>query len=383
MNINRKGMGRVKRLSVSLLTVLIGFFFPICVSVAGSKQSLPPGDYIFNSKSGDYEPFFPESERTVTDFVSDCDNSPGLQRNADQFGFIKTALMGKDGRCSLEYSESNKSKDSKLFGVGGFFALDGPCKKEDGKTCTGTGHLVLDQDLVITAAHVFQLPGTDVPVDFRSFRFVAKVWIPKQLRKDPNIAYEPRIYEIEDVHFGRADAGKSDTKDYAFVKLKERVGEFIGSGVYSANKSKKIRVSEGKWIKPLPFTKLFDSEKFNKPASTVGFHFDKSDAQKNCEPNQMFKHPEIPGLVVFNGDTLGGASGSAVAVPDRNNILTFAAIFTGQSIPYSQTEFEGDFDLARRYNYGIDGNEIYDEFMRYRKQKLGRTSLAPKWQSGK
>lgn len=374
---------RASLVKMAIVLVAVGilrpFFFATGTSLGRSvRGNLPPGDYIVDSLTGEPRPFFPDQSSKMTD-STECGNSSGIKKILKELGFIETALMGEDHRCDLSYEVDAPEEEKDLYGVGAFFAVGGPCKISDTKVCNGAGHLVIDQDLVVTAAHIFQNMETHEPVDFKDFRYVAKVFIPMKFRIDPRIAYEPRIYEIESVHFGRRDAHTSDPKDYAFVKLKERVGEFIGAGIDSSRQSKRTRVDESNWIRPLPFRKLSDKERFGKPAMTVGTHFDKADIQKNCEPNWLFKHPDKAGMVAFDGDMLGGSSGSSISVRDEDNILTFAAMFTGDSIPYSATEYSGDFDLRYRYNYGIDGNEIYDEFMLYRKKKLKRTSLTPIW----
>ena len=378
-------MVRTKSLRLSILTALFVFLFPICFSMAGSNRSLPPGDYIFNSKSGDYEPFYPDSERKVTDFVSDCDNSPGLQRNADQLGFIKTAIMGKDNRCPFFFDENANEEDKALYGVGEIFDFSRRCHARGGGICSGTGHLVIDEDFMITAAHVFlnHIDGEkDKYSDGKGFKFSAKVWIPEKLRKKSDEPYEWRSYEIQEVQYGSLNPRDPDHKDYAFVKLKEPVGVLVGKKGAQGKIGKKVVVDRRYWPKPLPFKPLDDS-RFSKPIQMVSLADQNSKIKdspfyKNCKPFRIYTDPHshlgpaFSNVLIHDGDTLDGSSGSALVVPDEQGVLTYNGVNIGGQILPTETEEEGNFHIENRRNFAIDGNSFYDEFMRFRR-KFGRS----------
>ena len=374
MKSDARMMVRTKSLNLSILTALFVFFFPVCFSMAGSNRPLPPGDYIFNSKSGDYEPFYPDSERKVTDFVSDCDNSPGLQRNADQFEFIKTAIMGKDNRCPIEYGPGASNEDKAFYGTGVLFDYSGECRNLQGARCSGTANLVIDGDIAISAAHVFRDERSGRYVDGKGYQFTIKVWVPPELRLDPNQAYEPRWYEIEEVTYGSLNPNDFPTKDYAFIKLKERAGKVVRKRTRDGKLvGKSVKVSDRYLVKPLPFKPL-DQKKKKKNASIMGFHQDRGAvAQKNCAPSRIMKSGKHgQEVLLFNGDMVSMSSGSAIAVPDEDGNLTFAALNIGDVLPEGQTEFDQiDFDPNGRYNVALDGDSFFDEFLAFRR-KYGR-----------
>ncbi len=156
-------------------------FSPVA-SIAQSNPSLPPGDYVYNPTTGSYVPFGGDPNRKRTGFVEDdysgrsagqkdtsygnfgqdCENTPGLSKNArqiEQVGrFIKTKIVGKDDRCPLRYGPDATDADRAMYGTGQIFDDEGQCgpKVKGVSKCTGTGHLVHGTDMVITSAHIFR-----------------------------------------------------------------------------------------------------------------------------------------------------------------------------------------------------------------------------------
>ena len=204
--------------------------------------------------------------------------------------------------------------------------------------------------------------------------------MPQKLRKNVSKPYEFREHEIEEVQFGNFNEMESDSshKDYAFVKLKERVGQLVrradGQGRESGHRQK---VPQSRLIQPLPFKK-FDREKIPNVGMYVGFQKDKKwEVQKNCEPFKFYQAPQgeghnlslSPGTILHDGDTTNRSSGSALTL-----LIDGQPHFTGVHVgSYSSGAInsEEDFDLYRRFNYGVDSNSFYEEFMAFR-QKWGR-----------
>jgi len=109
---------------------------------------------------------------------------------------------------------------------------------------------------------------------------------------------------------------------------------------------------------------------------SVGFQGDKGwKVQKNCEPFKFYKVPQRghtlndhPGTIIHDGDTLDVSSGSALVM-----LVDGKPHFTGVhegSYPGGVSD-EGEFDLYRRGNFGVDSNSFYEEFMAFRR-KWGR-----------
>jgi len=197
----------------------------------------------------------------------DCSNSPGLKkslRNFEGFTLTPAKIMGKDSRCPLPYGKKANSVDKMFYGVGAFLYIDKDraCQSIVGNPCRATGHLVADGDIVITTAHTFRDDNTGSRLSnkqiIKGFRYYAKVWVPRGLRRTVS-PYEFREYEIEEVQFGNDDEYANRGKDYAFVKLKERVGEWIGKLDAKGNKIEKYgrrKVPQSKLVPPLPFKKF-------------------------------------------------------------------------------------------------------------------------------
>ncbi|MCB0386666.1 MAG: hypothetical protein KDD43_14835, partial [Bdellovibrionales bacterium] len=207
--------------------------------------------------------------------------------------------------------------------------------------------------------------------------FSVKVWVPQQFRKNPNEPYEFRYYEIEDYEFGTSDEDREPNKDYAFIKLKERVGARVGplDQNWKEIKSQALPVPKDKQVPVLPFKKL-ERKALPNVVMTVGFSADKKfEVQKNCEPFKFYSVPSgthklqgVPGLLIHDGDTYSVSSGSALTLL-AGDIPHFAALHRG--FYPSGTPDYGEFDLYRRGNFAIDGNSFYDHFMEFRR-KFGR-----------
>jgi hypothetical protein len=371
---------------LALLMLLQILFLGLGFSQVQAQGNLPPGDWIINSKTGNPEPFYPNHKKS--DFVKDCENSPGIEKNLRQIGrFIPTAIMGNDGRCPFFFDENSSEEDKALFGVGEIGDYSRKCRAKGGGICTGTGHLVMDGDIVITAAHVFlnHIDGEiDKYSDGKGFKFSTKVWIPKELRQDPDVAYEGRNYEIESIQYGSLNPRDPDHKDYAFVKLKEPVGVSVGKRDANGKIGKKVAVDRKYWPKPLAFKPL-DDTRFSRKIEMVSLRDENgkikdSPFYKNCEPFNIYRDPHsdlgpaVKNLLILDGDTLDRSSGSALAVRDEQGVLTFTGInVSGQILP-TETETEGDFHIENRRNFAIDGNSFYEEFINFRK-KFGRREL--------
>lgn len=376
------------------LVLRILVIFGICLSIAPYFEAcaeevasgLPPGDWIVNPKTKKPEPFYPNHKKS--DFVKGCENSPGITKNLQQIGkFIPTAIMGNDSRCPYLFDENASEEEKTLYGVGEFFDFSRKCVAMGGKTCAGTGHLVIDGDIAITAAHVFlnyNNGETDKYVDGKGYKFSTKVWIPKDLRKNSDEAYEWRSYEVQEVKFGSLNPLEPDHKDYAFVKLKESVGVSVGKKDANGKIGKKVGVDRKYWPKPLPFKPL-DDKRFSKSAQMVGLHNEKRGFYKNCEPFKIYKDPNsglnvvADSLLALDGDTMDGSSGAAIAVPDENGVLTFTGVNVAERLLPTASDTEGDFHIENRINIAVDGNSFYEEFMKFRR-KFGRGETKEKTQ---
>ncbi len=369
---------------LALLIFLESFCLGLGFSKAYAQSGLPPGDWIINSKTGKPEPFFPNNKKT--DFVKGCENSPGIEKNLQQIGrFIPTAIMGNDSRCPFFFDENSSEEDKALFGVGEIGDYSRKCRARGGGICAGTGHLVMDGDILITAAHVFlnHIDGEiDKYSDGKGFKFSAKVWIPKELRKDPDVAYEWRSYEIESIQYGSLNPRELRHKDYAFVKLKEPVGVSVGKRDANGKIGKKVAVDRKYWPKPLPFKPL-DDTRFSKKIEMVSLRDENgkikdSSFYKNCEPFRIYRDPHsdlgpaIKNLLIHDGDMLDGSSGSALAVRDEQGVLTFTGVNVADRLLPGASLTEGDFHIENRVNFAVDGNSFYEEFINFRK-KFGRS----------
>ncbi|MBK8204778.1 MAG: hypothetical protein IPK68_21545 [Bdellovibrionales bacterium] len=62
---------------------------------------------------------------------------------------------GNDSRCPFFFDENSSEEDKALFGVGEIGDYSRKCRAKGGGICSGTGHLVMDGDILISAAHVF------------------------------------------------------------------------------------------------------------------------------------------------------------------------------------------------------------------------------------
>jgi len=110
----------------------------------------------------------------------------------------------------------------------------------------------------------------------------------------------------------------------------------------------------------------------------VGFQKDKNwEVQKNCEPFKFYQVPQgeghilslSPGTILHDGDSDKGSSGSALTL-----LIDGQPHFTGVhvgSYPSWASRSKGGFNLYHRFNYGVDANSFYEEFMAFR-QKWGR-----------
>lgn len=368
MKLNEREMGRTKSFNLSILTALFVFLFPICFSMAGSNRPLPPGDYIFNSQSGEYEPFYPDSERTVTDFVSDCDNSPGLQRNADQFRFIKTALIGEDDRCELQYGPKVDELEKSLYGVGLLMERGQGSGSREKRPRAGTAHLVGKRNILITNAHTFADAKTGIVAkeSYKQFVFFIKEWIPENKRKNLKIEYEFRGYRLKNVEFGTLSPETDPQNDYAFVELEMPVSESVEG----------VSITKGHQVKPLPFRKISRASTVS-GVYTVGFHRDKGMiAQKNCKPFGLYRVPRDhnlsrngdEGLIIHYGDTMPGASGSSIFVIDESGKPVFTGLHIG-STSYETDGGGGSYTSDKSdFNYAIDGNYIFEKFQSFVKK---------------
>ncbi|MCB0386847.1 MAG: hypothetical protein KDD43_15745, partial [Bdellovibrionales bacterium] len=358
-----------------------------------SGRQLPPGDYVVGSESS-FSQFGGQLIKPVLRWTEpadgsgasgwDCDNSPGLRKNLEQFGrFIPAAIMGEDSRCPLDYSSRASDVDKIFYGGGAvwYSGSDGGCQNFHGQRCRSTGNLVGDGDIFVASAHGFwdaqrrrRLSREEI---LTNFRFMVKVWVPPQFRRNPSESYEFRAYEIEDVEFGTHDEFRNPEKDYALVKLKKVVGAEVGRpddrGIDIP--STVVSVPKDKQVVPLPF-KRFDRKKVPNVVMTAGFQGDKKWVmQKNCKPFQLYDPPNAshplaahPGLLAHDGDTNGIASGSALTLLVDGK-PHFAAVHIG-SEPEGGA-LEGGFDINTRYNYAVDGQSFYDHFMEFRR-RFGR-----------
>jgi hypothetical protein len=293
--------------------------------------------------------------------------------------------MGNDGRCPFFFDENSSEEDKALFGVGEIGDYSRKCRAKGGGICSGTGHLVMDGDILITAAHVFlnHIDGEiDKYSDGKGFKFSAKVWIPRELRKDPDVAYEWRSYEIESIQYGSLNPRELLYKDYAFVKLKEPVGVSAGRRDANGKIGKRVSVDRKYWPKPLAFKPL-DDTRFSKKIEMVSLRDENgkikdSPFYKNCEPFNIYRDPHsdlgpaIKNLLIHNGDMLDGSSGSALAVRDEHGVLTFTGVNVADRLLPDASLTEGDFHIENRVNFAVDGNSFYEEFINFRK-RFGRS----------
>ena len=372
---------------LALTLTALGFLMVSTLAQAGSKKQ-PRGDYIVgDSAQSLYGNLVQNANLTWNEPINgagwDCNNTPGLSKNLSQFGLVqKAAIMGDDSRRPLPYGNNRTKIDEMFYGVGTFFYMgdDGGCKNLRGKRCKTSGHLVIDRDMVITTAHTFRDDATGQRLSdeqIKNFRYYVKVWVPKALRKKQSVEYEFREFEIEEVQFGNHDEYKYAQKDYAFVKLKERVGEMVGptDNQGREDKRRKQKIPKNRQVQPLPFKK-FDRSKVPNVVMTAAFQADKEwVAQKNKDPFKIYEVPktghvlnDYPGTIIFDGDSNGSSSGSAIAM-----LVDGKPHFAGVAAGYypEKTSFYGEFDLYERFNWGIDSNAIYDEFITFR-SKWGR-----------
>ncbi|MCB0362755.1 MAG: hypothetical protein KDD35_08530 [Bdellovibrionales bacterium] len=377
----------ISRLKNRGYRAVIIFFLAGGVSLLPAMQSFGESnrlkhmeDQILNSETGLYGPFYSDGKRR-TDFVSGCGEIPVFQKNVEQFRFIEAAMMGKDDRCLLRYGQDADEKDKALYGVGQFYDAGGKCASIEGNKCSGAGHLVLDQDMVITSSHLFLDERSNKYTDGEGFQFWIKVWIPVALRENPQVAYEFRPYEVEKVEIHRKSKWDPKSKDFAFVKLKEKVGERVGRKLGKNKYGKKKEVDKSQLVKPLPF-KILGDDRFQKDALMAAFHIDKDNgnvAYKNCVPFGIRQDPDFEGQLNHDGDMVDLSSGAAIAIPDERGILTFAGVNVTDMMLPGQTQFDNlPYDYPNRYNIAVDGNAIYSEFMRFRRQ-FGRSSTVPEW----
>ena len=122
------------------------------------------------------------------------------------------------------------------------------------------------------------------------------------------------------------------------------------------------------WLKPLSFKPLGDAH-FGVDVYTAGFHGDiEGGPHKNCEQNRLFRHRNGQNdLLAFNGDVMEMASGSAISVKGKGDELSLAAVLIGQISPEGSSDYEGEFDVKTRFNYAVNADIFYDDFMAYRR----------------
>ncbi|MCB0367648.1 MAG: hypothetical protein H6624_09530 [Bdellovibrionaceae bacterium] len=387
---------RLDRLSRSLVgrgpvALVLIFVFGLSVSVtslAAGSASSHRGDYVISDGGssiygGQFTPAVLRWTEPVDGYHPEgCDNSPGLAKNLKQFGqVIPAAIMGRDSRCPLPYDRTATDVDKMFYGVGAMFydGRDGACKTPAGGPCQSSSHLVMDGDMVITTAHTFRDHRSGrrmTDQEIKKFTFSVKVWVPESVRKNPAEPYEWRYYEIEDYEFGTNDEEREPHKDYAFIKLKERVGARVGplDQNWKEIKSQAVAVPKDKQVPVLPFKKI-DRKTLPNVVMTVGFSGDKKIVvQKNCEPFKLYEVPSdhqlngLNGIVIHDGDTFSISSGSALAMLAANR-PHFVAVHRGY-YPAGTPDY-GEFDLYRRGNFAINGNSFYDHFMEFRR-KFGR-----------
>ncbi|MCB9084581.1 MAG: hypothetical protein H6624_09555 [Bdellovibrionaceae bacterium] len=231
----------------------------------------------------------------------------------------------------------------------------------------------------MTTAHTFRSIDKSRRLsdrEIREFRFYSKVWIPEEMRRNKNEAYEFREYEIESVEFGGSDERNRPQEDYAFVKLKERVGQTVSPMDSSGReiRSNRRRVADDKLVRPLPFKK-FDRKQVPNIGMGVGFQKDKGwEPQKNCQPFAIHDPPnghrmgQYPGTIIVEADTNGMSSGMAYSL-----LVDGEPHFAGVNVGFypDRTSLHGQFDIWNRFNWGIESNSIYDHFMEFRR-KWGR-----------
>lgn len=307
-----------------------------------------------------------------------CGNAPGLAKDVWNLGqIIQTSLMGRDSRCPLSYPEADEEPnkvDSQYYGVGMISYRGSDChvgtRKDgryvEGEGCMGTGHLVLDQDMVISVGHIFWDDKTNsLTKDYvKKFKFFVKVWVPPSQRKDPNKPYEGRAYDIEAIEF--LDIA-GDLDEVAFIKLKKPVSKEVDG----------IPIDPEHQIQPMAFEKL-DRSQLPKTGMTVAFQGDKvrGRAFKNCEPFELVSAPREfepnSNVLMTNADIMPGASGSALALL-KNGKPHYAAVVVGHR-GEEGAGHAGEYvprGPRPRYNRAIDANSFYDDFMDFRR-KYGR-----------
>lgn len=372
-------------------------FSPVASIAQSNPTLLPPGDYVYNPTAGSYVPFGGDPNRKRTGFVEDgisgrfagqsdsrvgnfgqdCENTPGLSKNArqiEQVGrFIKTKIVGKDDRCPLRYGPDATDADRAMYGTGQVFDDEGQCgpKVKGVAKCVGTGHLVHNTDLVITSAHNFGYgENRERLADPRKgFTFTTRVWSPK------TGGYVIRSFKVKDFFFGTDDPGRYPHLDYAFLRLEEDVGKVVDG----------LPVPKKYQINPLPF-RIVDKSRAPNVAMTAGYNKETKDFSKNCAPFSLttatnddrlaedrIDSPES--LYFHKGDTLGGASGSAIALLDESGKPYYAALHKGwddggslgrsrSGARESQAENPEDAPgrIARR-NVAIKASTFYKSFM--------------------
>ncbi|MBK7842089.1 MAG: hypothetical protein IPJ71_00120 [Bdellovibrionales bacterium] len=292
---------------------------------------------------------------------------PSLETKAQGAGwqFLNTSILGEDSRCPLPYDSKASKLDRMFYGVGIILNTSGSCRTESHSRCQGTGHLVVDRDLVVTAAHIFRDFRSKRNDSWKDFVFYIKIWIPEKLRKIPTEAYEFRGYEIRNIYFGTESGFTGHGMDYAFIQLSSSVSEQVEG----------ISIPEEQWIQPLSF-RGNHWKTLSNIAMSVGFHWDKDWVpQKNCSPfrlyefdkNHPFVHPaQRRNLLMHDGDLVENSSGSAITLLNETGNPELVAIAAGQ---VTSSE-KGDFDKETRFNFAIDANGFYQEFVRFRKSVI-------------
>ncbi|MBK7845084.1 MAG: hypothetical protein IPJ71_15610 [Bdellovibrionales bacterium] len=375
-------------------------------SVAQSNTSLlPPGDYIYNPKTGSYVPFGGDPNRKRTGFVEDgysgrsagqadssfgnfgqdCENAPGLSKNARQIGqvgqFIKTAIIGEDDRCPLRYGPDAPKADRAMNGAGRLqIYKERICSSNEGDSCSSfsaSGHLVGSRsDIVVTNVNNFKKVDSRDLMDPRSVAlFRIRVWNP---RTQTHVA---ATYRVKAYRFGTMDPDKHPDLDYAFLLLESEVGQVVDG----------LRVPEQYRTKPLPFKKFRRNGLPNIPI-IAGYNREAKDFSKNCAPFSLVQMPSdssylankdanSENLYWHNADTIGGFSGGAVAVHDNEGKLYFEALHKGWfreddefeqgQLPNGNESSDAIRAAGGGINVAIKAASFYDNFERFEKETEG------------
>jgi hypothetical protein len=237
--------------------------------------------------------------------------------------------------------------------------------------------LVHSTNLVITSAHSFRYgDNRERQADPRKgFTFTIKVWSPKTK------GYVFRDFRVKEVFFGTDDPRRYPHLDYAFVRLEEHVGEVVDG----------LPVPKKYQIRALPF-RIVDKSKAPNVAMTAGYNKEINDFSKNCAPFSLttatndgrLEEDRIDSPESFyfhNGDTLGGASGSAIALPDEFGKPYYAALHKGwddggnlgrsrSGARESQAENSEDASgRSARRNIAINASTFYKSFMEFAQQE--------------